>query len=523
MLPILTPEPRSRRGAARIVFFVGSLMALPACQPRFDEAPTTVAIPPRFSTPQSAGDESPQPSIGRGQEDTPEIFAEAPDDAPWWEGYDDPHLADLIAFALQHNVSLRTRSAAVAQARALETQARAARFPTVSAQGTVGYSRSVSAFATINAINVQGSLPVSYELDLFARATRQTDAARLDAEASEFDRQSAALTLSTEIAEAWYSLIDVRLRKGLLEEQKRLAENYLELVRLRFEQGLTSAVDMHQQRQQVAAIDGQLELITGSIALRRQQLAVLLGTPLDALPGSLFGGDDIPLIALGEAPEPGPPAEVLRQRPDLRAAEQRLRASDHRVSAAIASRLPSIRLTVTPGYSWQRNEFEGDSPFGGAGGGGPQYVSGFTFNAGATLNVPLFDGFAGRGRVEQSEAAVQMQVEAYTQLVLQALMEVETAIVQERQGHRQVAVLEGQLAIAEDTLRAARDRYRQGLSDFLPVLTALQAKQRTELELLTARRTLISHRLQLHRALGGTWPESLAETAPRSLESDSHE
>ena len=148
---------------------------------------------------------------------------------------------------------------------------------------------------------------------------------------------------------------------------------------------------------------------------------------------------------------------------------------------------------------------------------GPTTADGFIFNAGATLSVPLFDGFAGRGRVDQQEAILQTQVEAMAQTILSSLLEVETAIVQERQQRQNVELLGQQVEIAEATLQAARDRYRTGLSDFLPVLTSLQAQQATQLQLLASRRLLVSRRIQLHRALGGAWADALEAPPPTEI------
>jgi len=470
-----------------------------SCMPQHREPSTPLTPPPGYRTADTHTGAPQDPDRG------------------WWLRYDDPTLHALVAQALQQNLGLRARWAQLEQAKALANQARAARFPTVSAQGTAGYNRSISAFATSNSIQLNASLPVAYEVDLFARAARNADAAELDYEATAADRDALAITTSAQVAEGWYDLVNARAQRSLLEEQHRLNETYLELVQLRFQQGLTSATDVHQQRQQVATTEGQLELNEGNVEVLRQQLAVLLGAVPSGLPEEVFSPEVATLPDVGDAPRPGVPAEVLEARPDVRAAQRRVQAADHRIAAAVAARLPSLRLNVTPGYTWQRNELS-NSMFGS---GEPTIASGWTFNAGATLNVPLFDGFLGRANVNAQEAVLQTQVENLAQVVLQALVEVEGAIVQERQQHRNVAVLTRQVEISGDTLRSARDRYRQGLTDFLPVLAALQSQQAAQLNLLAARRQLLSSRIQLHRALGGTWPEALERPTPTPISDES--
>lgn len=468
------------------------LLALAGCLPhaRTEQPTPDYALPERFS----------EPATPEGSRSNATV------DGRWWLHYDDPTLHSLVERSLTANVSVRARYAAIEQAQAIALSAAAQRYPTVAATGSIGYSRSVGFFGTNNSYQAQAQLPIQWEIDLFARWRGQAEAANVEVEASRLDAEALALATSAQVADAWYGIVEARARQTLLAEQHRINETYLELVRLRFEQGLSSAVDVHQQRQQVALSRSRLELLDGEVELLRQQLSVLLGLPPSEL-GGLSETSTLP--DLGPAPAPGVPASVVWGRPDVRAAQARVRAADWRIGSAIAARLPSIRLNVTPGYSWQRNEIQGSA----FGGGRPSSVDGFTFNAGATLNVPLFDGFVGRAQVAQQEATLQIQVEQLSQAVLTALVEVEGAIVREAQQRRNVVLLEERAQIANDTLESARDRYRAGLSDFLPVLTALQAEQAAQLDLLTARRQLVAQRIALHRALGGTWPSEL-ETPP---------
>ena len=460
------------------------------------------------------GYESPEPDVewSAGASENDPQNPDRQNDERWWVRYDDPALHALIERALRQSLDLRSAFTAIAQARALEDQARAARMPRLDAQVGASFSRNVGLFGSTTSTGVTASLPVSYEVDLFARYAGAHHAATEDAAASELDAAGAAISTSAQVAEAWYSMVEARARKALLAEQHQTNETYLELVRLRFEQGLASALDVHQQRQQTARSQASLALLDGEIEVLRQQLAVLLGVP-----GSELA--DLPEVEsfpeLGDTPATGVPATAVWGRPDVRAAQRRVRAADWRVASAVASRLPSIRLSATPGYTWQRNEIN----FGGMS--GPRTTDGFTFNAGATLSVPLFDGLAGRGLVDQQEAVLQTRVEAMAQTILGSLLEVETAIVQERQQRQNVELLAEQVEIAEATLQAARDRYRTGLSDFLPVLTSLQAQQATQLQLLASRRLLVSRRIQLHRALGGTWADALEAPPPTELREES--
>lgn len=417
-------------------------------------------------------------------------------DHRWWESMADPALEGLVLQAMQANTDLRVVRARVEQARALARRAGALRSPIVNGQLGASISRNIGFAGSSDSRSLSASLPVAYEIDLFARYANRARAAHLDARAAELDAQSFSISLSAQVAETWYDLVDARARQQLIEGQLATNETFLELVMLRFRQGMSPAVDVHQQRLQVTSSRSQIAAVEGRRQLFEQQLALLLGAPP--------GGIDAPIVdalpTLPPAPAPGVPGNLVAQRPDLRAAERRVQAADRRVSAAIADRLPSITLQFTPGYSYSHIESELFN----------NTASGFVYNLGASLNVPIFDGGLRRAGVDLERSRVEEATATYADVLLAALVEVEASIVLERQQRLQIVQLEAQVEISIESLRASRDRYRAGLSDFLPVLTALRSKQLTEQALLTARRQLLSNRIQLHRALGGTWPEGLA-------------
>ncbi len=435
-----------------------------------------------------------------GAGDLPQRTQDESEDARWWHATGDATLEALIDRAFEANPGMRARWVAVDIARAVADQVRAARYPTIAATGSFGYSRSVSFFGTNESLNASAQLPISYEVDLFARARGLSEAADLDAQAAQIDMEAMALAIAAQVADAWYGIVDANARRAVLEEQLRLNRTFLESVQLRFGEGFASALDLHQQRQQVAATEAQIDALDGELELARHRLASLLGTTAAGLP-ELPATTDFPNF---DAPPSVPvPASAIAHRPDVRAAQRRIEAADWRIGSAIAQRLPSLRLNATPGVTWTRNEVTGGLF---PGGGDPTVASGFTFSAGVQLNVPLFDGFAGRAQVERREAEMQQQIEALHQLVLGALIEVETALSAERTARRQLELLETRLELADATLESARERYRSGLSDFLPVLTALQAKQGLELARQNARRAILARRIQVHRALAGMLP-----------------
>lgn len=483
-----------------LVFTVAIGGCLPYGSANAPETPIT--LPDRFVARQTPGEQaarSPRGRAGKGE---------------WWSSFEDPALDGLIAKALRDNLELSVAYARISRAEALADQTAAARYPQVNVQGQLTRARTINPFfgAAITT-SATASLPVSYEVDWFARAAGETEAARIDARASRADYEATAMTIAARVAETYFNILEVRSRHQLLREQLDINETFLELVTLRFRQGLTSAVDIHQQRQQVAATRAQTELVIAQERVLENQLAALVG---EAPEGQVRSGDRVSLPTLNAPPPEGVPADLLTTRPDVRAAAERVKAADERVASSIAARLPSLIVSASPGYRWLRNELAGDRPPGtGAAIPTSQEASGFEWTTGATLNFPLFDGFQRRSAIRARRAQLEEAVELYAQTLQTALVEVQNALAQETQQLAHIEAVREQVAASEATLEAARDRYRQGLSDFLPVLTALQTLQQTQNALLTAERQLLSFRVQLHRALGGTWLRDLPSPSSR--------
>ena len=458
-----------------------------------------VEVPPTYSD--SEGQEVPPPP-------EPTAKAEPVRDARWWRQMGDPTLSALIEEALRRNQSVRAGWARVRQSRFIANQVRAARMPQIGVDAGYRIGREIQVFGEFTFQNVDAALPISYEVDLFARYAREHQGAKLDAEAARLDQESLAITVSAEVAEAWFDSINARIEVAVVQEQLETDLRFLELVELRYREGLNSAVDVHQQRQRVASQRALLALADGQMDLTDQRLSVLLGEA----PGRPFPVDGKALPDIGPTPDIEAPASLLQARPDIRAVQKRVEAEDRRVAAAVGARLPSIRLNFTPGYKWLQFTGEDRDPTSPTVGQDvTSNAKGVVWSAGAQLSVPLFDGIAGWSAIKAQRAVLDQLAEQYAEIILTGLIEVESTLVLERQGRLRIQYLEDEFRLANITLEATRDRYRAGLSDFLPVLTALATRQRSELQLVAARRQLVSYRVQLYRALGGAWPDEFGE------------
>jgi len=416
---------------------------------------------------------------------------------PWWRELGDPELSALIERSLRDNLDLRAVWARLSQARAISGQTGAARWPQIDAQASAGRGRDVTR-NTQNAFS--WSVAAGYELDVWRRIASQNGAARADVYAARDDVEATATSLAAAVAETWYDLVYRRAQASLLAEQKRTNETFLDLVRLRFGQGLVSALDVHQQRQRVFEVEAELASVQASQRLAEHQLAVLLGQA----PRTVQPGETSTLPNLPPFPETGVPADLLIRRPDARAAQRRVIAADYRVAAAIADRLPAIRLTASAGNQTSSPSDVIENPL---------------WNLAAGLFAPIFDGGRRSREVLRNRAVLEERLAQYGSVLLRALREVEDAIALERQQLDVIAELSRALEEARASLEEARDRYQQGLTEYLQVLTALGATQALELRLLGARRQLVSHRIQLYRALGGAWTRDLSKPTRTGFDS----
>lgn len=418
----------------------------------------------------------------------------------WWSAFSAPELTALVDRALADNLDLKQAWARLVQARELAVQAGAALLPTL--DGTAGWTwarRKTEATRGDGHVKTQTrsyslGLAASYEVDLWGRIRSGRNAAALDVAASRGDLEVAAITLAAQVTELWLQIAEKRADKALLLQQLKSNKTYLELMEMRFRMAQATALDVDEQQQAVARVEAQIPLSEAGERVNQQQLAVLLGE----LPNADLALTTTDLPELPPLPKTGLPADLLIQRPDVRAALAELEAADHRVAAAKADRLPSLQLTGSTAYSAAK--------------------SGDVFDMwyqtlGASLVAPLFDGRRRASEVRRTKAVVEERVAAYRETVLNAIQEVEEALVREQKQHQHIAALEKQLKFASMALTDARERYTKGQVDYLRVLTALTSVQTLERTLISTRRSLLVYRVNLYRALGGQWPNDLAPMA----------
>ncbi|MEE9367919.1 MAG: efflux transporter outer membrane subunit [Pontiella sp.] len=425
----------------------------------------------------------------------PEQFTLYSEKAPdtenrWWITFQSPELNAFIEEALTNSPTIQQSWAKLAQAEAEAVKAGADQYPALGYEGKAGATW-VENGGSSPAENYKAGLNASYEVDLWGRVKSKTEAAALDLAASREDLNTAAITLSSRISSAWLAIIAQRLQLDVIELQLESNNTALELIELRFRKALSTSLDVFQQRQTVAGTESLIPQRELNVELQKNTLSVLLGrADFQALDVSQHK-----LPTLGNLPSLGIPADVLANRPDVRQAGLKLYAADWQVSAARADRLPALRLTGSLDYN------SGDIG---------DLFDNWSANLAASLTGPIFDGGKRKAEVARQRAIAEERLGNYRETVLNAIKEVEDALISEQKQHEYIDKVDKRLTAARRSYEESVNRYRNGMAEYTTVLRELNILQGLERERVAAQYDLLQNRINLYKALGGSWPSELS-------------
>src|SRR5690606_8896541 len=370
--------------------------ALGACAvaPRPDPTLPAIPIPATWS--------GPEPS--RTEPTGPELAA-------WWRRFDDRQLDALIERALTANTTVGMARASLQQARALRDLQSAAGLPRV--DGAVSADRTrISQAGTSNTF--QAGLDASWELDLFGATRSAVEAAEADVRAAGASLADARVSLAAETALAYIDLRGLQQRLAIARENLALQSETLQIARWRAQVGLVSSTDVEQARAESEQTAAQIPALETQLNQTLHSLAVLTGQPPGALDAHLANARPVPRVV--DALALSIPAETLRQRADVRAAEHRVAAALARTAQADALRYPAFRISGSLGLS--------ALTLGGLASGGATTIRSLL----AAVSVPLFDSGAARAQVRVQGAAFEQARLGYQEVVLGALREVEDSL-----------------------------------------------------------------------------------------------
>jgi outer membrane protein, multidrug efflux system len=436
---------------------------------------------PRLSTPAPASWTSTAQGADAGQ---------AQDLSRWWEQLGDSLLSSLVTRAVQGSPDLRTAQARLRQARAQRGIQQANLLPAISGSATVS-DRNGSSGA------VSAGIDASWEPDVFGGTRRGIDAATADVRATAADLYAAQVSLIAEVALSYTQLRTSQTRLDIARRNAASQAETLELTDFRAQAGLVSSLDVERARSNLEQTRAALPLLEANISQTRHRLATLAGLEPAALNGELGAASRLPQVPAQVAV--GIPAETLRQRPDVRTAEERIVAETARLAQAKTSRYPRFTLSGSIGTEILTGALTGGASL-------ARSVAG-------SVVQTLFDGGRIREQIAVQTAVQEQAVSSYDATVLVALEEVENALVSFEKTRQRLESLAAASTAASDAALLARNQYTSGLTDFQTVLDTERTVLSVHDNVASTEGDRLTALVQLYKSLGGGWTPSAIATS----------
>jgi NodT family efflux transporter outer membrane factor (OMF) lipoprotein len=461
-----------------LMFVVGALVASCTLGPNYKRPVVETPVAHRGSA--SAG---------------PESLA----DLKWFELFRDDQLTQLVSTALKQNFELRIAAERVLQARAAYGIRRADQFPVVDVSADVNSSRSsrvganrfIPPGADTSVSYTQAGFSLGWELDVWGRLRRLSEAARAQYLATEEARHGVMTTLVADVTETYLAIRALDLELEIATRTRDVATDSVRLIEARRTGGVATGLDVRQAEQLLYTATGQIAGVEREIAQAENALSLLLGQ----LPGDVPRGRPLEAFQVPPSVPAGLPSALLERRPDIRQAEQELIAANAQIGAAKAEYFPRISLT---GFLGSQSRALSNLLT------GPAVVANATVGAAA----PIFNAGRTRANVHLTEAVQREALVNYQRVIYTAFRDVSDSLAAYAKTSQQRTEQERLVAALRASTDLSTQRYRGGLDSYLPVLDAQRNLFQGELELARLRQRELGSIVQLYRALGGGWSQS---------------
>lgn len=417
----------------------------------------------------------------------------------WWTLFGDTQLDALVDQALTSSPDALTAAARVEEADAVLRQVNAALLPQIDANAGISRSRSILP----NAVEPTGllrntnriGLSTSFELDVWGRLRRASEAARAQALGTRYTSETVSLSLAASVTQAYLNLRALDAQLLVNRDSVSSQAKSTQLARVRFDGGYVSQLDVQQAEGALATYTAAQVQLEKNRALAESLLGLLVGQP-----GLKVAAGDLRSLPVPPTPPAGLPSSLLEARPDVRKAETDLIAANAKIGVAKAALFPSITLTGSLGRE-SRDLSDLFSP------------AAAVWSIGAGLTQPIFEGGRLRAQVEQVSAQQKQSLEAYRKSVQTAFREVNDALITVRQNGDSEVALGQAMQAAKRSLQLAQARYDSGYSPYLEVLTAQRTSNDATLAWVQNRQARLSSSVDLFKALGGGWKDGNAPQA----------
>src|ERR1700741_2387128 len=433
------------------------------------------------------------PTAYRDLGENQQVQAEAASyaDLSWWQVFQDPQLQELIRTALKQNYDLQLATERINAGRAQLAITRSSLFPQIQGNSNFGGGKEHNFQTNYNFLTLTAD--AAFQLDLFGKLRRATEASRAQLLATEDARETVILTLVSDVASDYFALLQLDLQLQITHETVKTQEDSVKLTKLRVEHGVATKLDVLQAQQVLDSANATIPDLERQIAQEENAISILLGNYPQAVPRGR------PLVEQWLPPEvpPGLPSSLIERRPDIREAEQILVAANAEIGVAKAQFFPQISLTGSGGGAFGRSSaFSGlmSSQLG-------------IWSYGVQVSQPLFTGGALRGNLRLAEWGPQQAGVAYRQTIQRAFGDVSDALVAYQKFHQVRVRQEDTVADLHESVRLSNMRYKGGTTTYLEVLDGQRSLFSAELTLAEARGSEYQSLVQLYRALGGGWQE----------------
>lgn len=423
--------------------------------------------------------------------------------AQWWKLFADAELDALVEKALRANNDLAAAVARLEEAEGALRETGAALLPEIDLDAGASRSKASTVTATpmpagtpTHRDSRKAGLTTSFELDIWGKLRRATQAARAQVLASRNARDTVRLTLAGGVATAYLALRSADAQLAILADTRQSRETSLKIQRARLAGGVASALDLRQAESALGAVDAQLAEVRRQRALLENQLGLLSGEP-----GLKVAGGGLEKLPLPPLPPAGLPSRLLEARPDIRQAEEELSAASARIGVAKAALFPTLSLTGALG---SESKALGDLFSGPAG----------TWSLGLNLAMPIFDAGRNTARIEQAEARQKQALANYQKAIQSAFKEVRDALANQRENAAVAAAQSQRLDEARQVLHLTELRLAAGYAAQAELLDARRAANDVALGHLAARQAQLGAAVDLFKALGGGWREEGRSAAP---------
>lgn len=405
----------------------------------------------------------------------------------WWRDFHDPLLTGLMTQAMQANPDILSAQAALQQARAIRDVKLAANRPNLTVSG--GVQRNTADGADTS-VSFRGGLDASWELDIFGANRSAVANSEADLQAARASLRDVQLSMTAEVALAYIQLRGLQAQLGIARHNLASQQETLQITQWRAQAGLVTSLEVAQAQTAVAQTAAQVPALQSSLAKVRHSLAVLTGQRPHALDALLMTTLPVPQVARQRADVI--PADSLRQRADVRAAEARITAALAAVDAAEAARLPKFKLGGSVGLT-------------------ALTLAGFSNGAAlatqilGSVSVPLLDGGASRAQVRAQQAVLAQTRAGYQNTMLTALKEIEDALTALHHDRERLGYLQQAASAADNAALLAQNRYSSGLVDFQTVLQTQRTLLGAQDSVASLQTDLSSGHVRLIKAMGGGW------------------